>query len=92
MKIDENWMPLNQASIHYGYKNLESFRRRLRQLRRLGLVVDIGNPPPDYPNINNPENDHKITVWWFNPKLAFVQTNLPLDLFDPKPGKRKPIW
>ena len=41
----EEWLPLDVAAKHFGYAHKESLSRRLRQLRKRGLIRDIGRPP-----------------------------------------------
>lgn len=82
------WLPLEEAAISFGYTHHESLRRRLRQLRGRGLVVDIGNPPVRY-KVRQGQTKGKIIIYWPNPKVALLRSDAPLELLNPKQGKRK---
>lgn len=86
------WMSLDEGAIYFGYEHPESFRRRLRQLRKLGHVTDIGKPPSKYPTSDQVSKD-KIVLLWPNPKTALIHCQSPTKLLDPKRGKRaKEYW
>ena len=85
-----NWLPLDEGAVHFGYKHPESFRRRLRQLRNLGHIVDIGKPPHHYPTMDQVSTD-KILLMWPNPKTALIRSDASANLLNPKRGKRKNI-
>ncbi len=81
------WLPLDTAAKRFGYAFRESFSRRLRQLRKLGYIVDIGRPPTSYP-LGNSTNIEKIVIMWPNPKTALIRSDAPSELLDPKRGRR----
>lgn len=81
------WLPLDIAAKHFGYGHPGSIRRRLRQLREQGLVVDIGNPPSNYPS-GGESAEGKVIIFWPNPKTALMRNDAPPDLLIPKRGKR----
>lgn len=80
------WLPLDIAATRWGY-TYEGLRRRLRQLRQLNFVVDVGRPPADY-SVGDSELDSKIVIMWPNPQTALIRSNVPPELLNPKRGKR----
>ena len=44
----KEWLSVRNAAQKFGYCNQESLRRRLRQLRKRGFIVDVGEPPSKY--------------------------------------------
>jgi hypothetical protein len=86
-KDKQEWLPLDIAAAHFGYNHAESFRRRLRQLRTLGYVVDIGRPG-DYPQGEHSDQRDHVVIMWPNPKTALVRSDAPPHLLNSKPGKR----
>ncbi len=84
------WLPLNVAAERFGYGHHESLRRRLRQLRQLGYVVDIGTPPADY-TVSDRAYEGKVNIMWPNPKTALIRSDTPKYLLNPKRGKRAQI-
>jgi hypothetical protein len=56
------WLPLDVAAARFGYGHKESLRRRLRQLRKKGKVVDLGKPPPKYP-LGEVDNPGKVLIY-----------------------------
>lgn len=81
------WLPLEEAANRFGYAHKESISRRLRQLRKRGLVADIGRPPEQYANIPKPENA-AIVLMWPNPTAALIHQDAPAKLLDSRRGKR----
>lgn len=81
------WLPLEEAANRYGYAHKESISRRLRQLRKLGHVADIGRPPEQYANGPKPEKA-AIVLMWPNPTAALIHQEAPAELLDSKRGKR----
>lgn len=82
------WLPLDAAAKHLGYSHPESLRRRLRQLRQRGLVIDLGQPPSGYPVRNNVQKTKAVVVMWANPKTALIRSDVSPELLNPKRGKR----
>jgi hypothetical protein len=78
------WLTFRKAADRFGYSH-EGFRDRLRQLRALGYVADIGDPPPAYARLRN---TGQVVVLWANPKAAMIRADAPADLFDPHHGYR----
>ena len=81
------WLPLDAAAERLGYAHKESFRRRLRQLRQLGYIVDIGRPPSAYLVSSSPKKG-KINIMWPNSKTALIRSDAPSYLLNPKRGRR----
>ena len=87
MQIQDNdWLPLDLAADHFGYAHKESLRRRLRQLRERGLVLDIGRPPNAYQKVETKE-EAPITLMWPNPKTALLKRDAPPELLAAKRGR-----
>jgi hypothetical protein len=84
----QEWLPLDLAAERFGYNHAESLRRRLRQLRALGYVVDIGRPASDYPARKHSDQHDIVVIMWPNPKTALIRSDAPAHLLNPKPGKR----
>jgi hypothetical protein len=80
------WQPLDLAAEQLGY-HPESLRKRLRQLRQRGQVVDLGRPPAGY-TVGKTPVEGKVVLLWANPKTALIRRNAPSDLLVPKRGKR----
>lgn len=81
------WLPLNAAAAWFGYSYPGSLRRRLRQLRKRGYVIDIGNPPAGYKR-NEESESGKVVLMWPNPKTALIRSDAPAELLNSKRGKR----
>lgn len=81
----EQWISIPQAAKLFGYKQPDSIRRRLRQLRERGLVQDLGNPPQEYAPSNEPR---PVRIYWVNPVTMLLDPTASKDLLIPKPGKR----
>jgi len=81
------WLPLDQAAKHYGYRHADSLRRRLRELRERGYVVDLGNPPSPY-KVGKNQSKGKVVIYWPNPNTALIRRDAPAGLLIPKRGKR----
>ena len=87
MQIQDNdWLPLDLAADHFGYAHKESLRRRLRQLRKLGLVRDIGRPPAAYESAEQKEVA-PIIIMWPNPRTALLHRDAPPELLAAKRGR-----
>lgn len=82
----QEWLPLDMAAEIFGY-SLEGLRRRLRQLRQQGNLVDVGKPPADYPVEAKPTKG-KVIILWPNPRTALIHRGAPPELLNPKRGKR----
>lgn len=82
-----SWLPLDEAAIRFGYKDLGSLRRRLRYLREQGYVVDIGKVPPPY-QAGDGETEDKIVLYWPNHNTSMIRSDAPRELLNPKLGKR----
>ena len=80
------WWPLDVAAEKFGY-HPESLRRRLRQLRQLGSVVDLGRPPDSY-KVSQRASEGKIILQWPNPDTALLRSDAPPELLNPRRGKR----
>lgn len=80
------WLPLDVAANHFGYAHKESLSRRLRQLRKRGLVRDIGRPPEAYQETEN-NVEASITIMWPNPKTALMDGAAPPALLTAKRGR-----
>lgn len=86
---DWEWLPLDVAGQRLGYAHKQSLTFRLRQLRQLGYVVDIGRPPAPYPVGDSSQiGNGKVIVMWPNPKVALLRSDAPPCLLKPKRGKR----
>jgi len=81
------WLPLVEAAKHFGYRHPGSLRNRLRVLRKLGFVVDIGSPPPQY-KVGDINVEDKVVLYWPNAKTALLRSDAPPTLLNPKTGKR----
>ena len=81
------WLPLDVAARRFGYSHRESLRRRLRQLRELGYVIDIGTPPTSYRRSDKAESG-EVVLMWPNPKTALLRSDAPPELLNPKRGRR----
>ena len=81
------WLPLAVAAQRFGYSHRESLRRRLRQLRELGHVSDIGSPPASYRR-SDTAHGGKVVLMWPNPKTALLRSDAPSELLNPKRGRR----
>ena len=81
------WLSLDDAATHFGYNHPESFRRRLRQLRKLGYIEDIGKPPSKY-KVSDRVSSDKLVIMWPNPKTALIHCEALTILLDPKRGRR----
>jgi hypothetical protein len=82
-----SWLPFDDAAKKYGYSHVESLRRRIRDLREQGLVVDIGKPPLPY-KLGNNEAQNMIIIYWPNHNTALIRSDAPSALLNPKLGKR----
>ena len=82
--MSTEWLTFSQAAAQFGYSH-EGFRDRLRQLRALGYVADIGNPPAEYAHL---KNTGQVVVMWANPKAGLVRADAPTSLFDSSHGYR----
>lgn len=87
MNNSDQWLPLDVAAQKYGYAHKESLTRRLRQLRRRGLVADFGRPPADYPTQETMQRA-VIFLMWPNPKTALLRADAPFNLLKSERGKR----
>jgi hypothetical protein len=84
-----NWLTVRDAAKRFGYGNQESLRRRLRQLRKQGLIIDIGNPPRAYGiEGESPVSQDKICLFWVNSTTMLIHKESPNHLLNPKRGKR----
>ena len=81
------WLPVDQATVYFGYSNPESLRQRLRELRRRGKVLDLGAPPLPYKAAKK-ATEGKIIIYWPNPNTALIRSDAPRELLVPKRGKR----
>ena len=81
------WLPLDAAAARFGYGHKESLRRRLRQLRKQGKVVDLGKPPSGYV-VEGADTMEKVVIFWPNSKTALIRSDASADLFNPRMGKR----
>ena len=81
------WLPLDAAARQFGYSHRESLRRRLRQLRKLGHVIDIGTPPASYQRGDMAVGE-KVVLMWPNSKTALLRSDAPSKLLNPKRGRR----
>ncbi|MCB9423182.1 MAG: hypothetical protein H6667_25515 [Ardenticatenaceae bacterium] len=82
------WLPLHVAAQHFGYRHRESLRRRLRQLRRQGLVQDFGWPPEEYTHTQDNEAA-PLTLMWPNPQTALLRSDAPRSFLQAKRGRRR---
>lgn len=82
---NEEWLPLDVAAKHFGYAHKESLSRRLRQLRKRGLIRDIGRPPDVY-DVEQ-KVDAAITIMWPNPKTALLYSEVSPSLLVAKRGR-----
>jgi hypothetical protein len=82
------WLPLDVAASRFGYGHKESLRRRLRQLRKQGYVVDLGKPPSVYLS-KSTDVIGKVVVFWPNSKTALLHSDAPEKLLDPRRGRRR---
>ena len=82
----EEWLPLDVAAKHFGYAHKESLSRRLRQLRKRGLIRDIGRPPDAYHD-KEIKSDAAITIMWPNPKTALLYHKVSPTLLTAKRGR-----
>jgi hypothetical protein len=80
------WWPMNMAAEKFGY-SVVGLRRRIRQLREMKLVVDLGRPPEDY-KVSKRIDPNKVTVLWANPQTALISNASPARLFNSKRGRR----
>jgi len=85
---DIEWLSLDKAAAHLGYSHTESFRKRIRQLRNQGKVIDKGNPPSIY-TIENGASSGSLTIFWPNPKTALIRSDASPNLLNSRRGKRK---
>lgn len=84
------WLPLDMAATQYGY-SLEGLRRRLRQLRARGHLLDTGRPPKSYSSSRKLARQREVVVvWWVNSRTALIRADAPPTLLNPKRGKRAP--
>ena len=84
-----DWLSLNAATRHFGYSHKNSLTTRLRQLRRRGLVIDLGTPPASYPaSAANPKRTDKVVMLWPHPKTALIRSDAPIHLLNAKRGRR----
>jgi len=88
-KLELEWLSLDDAAKHFGYSP-EGLRRRLRQLRERGRVVDLGKPPTGYA-VGENRVKGKVAILWPNPRTALVDRDAPVTLLNPKRGKRPRI-
>ena len=79
-----DWLTFDQAAKKFGY-NSKALPRRIRQLRELGYVSDIGNPPAEYAKL---KNTGQVVILWANPKAAMIKSDAPEELFKPGAGRR----
>jgi hypothetical protein len=82
--MSTQWLTFSQAAEKYGYSR-EGFRDRLRQLRELGYVADVGHPPSAYAKLRN---TGQVVVLWANPKAGLIRADAPEELFDASHGYR----
>ena len=87
LKENYTWLPFDEAAKHFGYGHLESLRRRIRDLREQGYVVDIGKPPPPY-KVGDDQTQNKIILYWPNHNTALIRSDASPDLLNPRLGKR----
>ncbi|WP_420628627.1 hypothetical protein [Candidatus Leptofilum sp.] len=87
---ENQWMTIESAARYFGYKHLVSLRRRLRQLRKQGRLIDVGNPPQNYLSDDEfkEKGDNKVVVYWLNPRLSMISKDTPVHLLNPKRGRR----
>lgn len=78
------WLSMPQAVEKYGYSNANSLRRRLRQLRELGQVEDLGAPPEEI----RAGGKGPVRILWANPKSMMLGADAPAELLNPKVGRR----
>ena len=83
---NNEWLPLDLAADRFGYAHKESLRRRLRQLREQGLVLDVGRPPAVYQEAV-PKEEAPIMLMWPNPKTALLHRDAPSELLVAKRGR-----
>ena len=84
------WLPLDVAASRFGYGHKESLRRRLRQLRKQGYVLDLGKPPLDY-LAKSTDAHGKVVIFWPNSKTALLRSDAPEELLDPRRGRRSKL-
>ncbi len=82
------WLPLNEAAKHFGYSHPDSFRNRIRELRKRGKVFDLGTPPLEY-RAGKGEAKDQIVLYWPNPATALIRSDAPRQLLVPRRGKRR---
>ena len=85
----KEWLSVRNAAQKFGYCNQESLRRRLRQLRKRGFIVDVGEPPSKYVKERNKHtNQSKIYLYWSSPTTMFIRADAPKHFLNSKRGKR----
>ena len=82
------WLSLKAAAQRYGYAHTQSLTRRLRQLRKLGHVADVGEPPAGY-NISQDTDQADIVLMWANPQTALLRSDASFNLLKSQRGKPK---
>jgi hypothetical protein len=82
--MSTEWLTFKQAAAKFGYSR-EGFRDRLRQLRELGYVADIGSAPAEYAHL---KITGQVVVMWANPKAGLVRSDAPANLFNSSHGYR----
>jgi DNA-binding Lrp family transcriptional regulator len=83
---DYTWEPLDIAAAELGY-SLEGLRRRLRQLREQGHIVDTGRPPNSY-IAKEKSKEAVVVLFWPNSKNVLIRSDAPRQLLVAKRGKR----
>ena len=86
MTQKQDWLPLDIAVEKYGYAHKESLRRRLRQLRECGRVIDVGRPPAKYRDAA-PGDEADIVLMWPNPKVVLIGGNSAKNLLKSRRGR-----
>ncbi len=90
IETNYEWWPLQEAAKHFKYTHLESLRNRLRVLRQLGKVVDLGTPPAEY-KVGVGNTSGKVVLYWPNPNTALLRSDAPTTLLNGRRGKRSII-
>jgi hypothetical protein len=84
--IFSDWLTFDDVAEQFGYNNVTSFRRRLRELRSKGSVIDLGKPPSEY-KVGEQEQG-KVNIYWLNARTALIHKDVPRSLLNSKKGKR----
>lgn len=83
--VPEGFVTVAEMAEILGYGSLDGLKRRIRVLRELGLVQDVGKPPEEYKAPEDEEDDEAdtpvVVIHWLHPRYYLIKQEIPREHF-----------